>query len=129
MVNKFEKKFFKRFPDLTKNLSHIETYQGWDQLIWNLTEKVEREIQGWPANEKPIILQIKQKYGGLRFYISPINERIANWISETERRSFEYCEYCGKSAILRNSKYWIMTLCDSHAKKEGYKILTSKTKE
>lgn len=94
---------------------------GWHGLldeIFDLKEKL-----GNPTS----IVQVKEKYGGLRVYTavyfgedSPYNE-LEKLITDTERRSFTICEDCGKEGKLRNGG-WHRTLCDEHA--DGRKPIT-----
>ena len=51
--------------------------------------------------------QVKEKYGGLRFYATPDVVGIA----EVEERSLSVCEDCGAPGILREGG-WIRTMCD-----------------
>ena len=53
------------------------------------------------------ILQVKEKYGGLRFYCSPDLPRI----SEIENLSETVCEECGLPGSTRNIRGWFRTLC------------------
>jgi len=86
--------------------------EGWYQLVHNLM--VELLEAGWDKH----ICQIKEKFGGLRFYIGSGNEEIWNIISKYERLSYETCEQCGEVGELRrdggNYGGWFQTLCDKH---------------
>jgi hypothetical protein len=63
------------------------------------------------------ICQIKEKFGGLRFYVDgvPYKSQGDEWINEAEALSFKTCEDCGKPGELTNSGgYWVKTLCKEH---------------
>lgn len=64
------------------------------------------------------ILQIKEKFGGLRFYVGEVPAnlyfRVNNAISLAEAASFATCEECGEPGKRRGGG-WIRTLCDAHA--------------
>ncbi len=88
--------------------------EGWESLLDEIFEAV---------GDTPIVIhQVKEKFGGLRFYYSfsmtegPIFEdemdKIENVIEEIEEKSYTVCEYCGSSGSLRNDLSWIKTLCD-----------------
>ena len=57
------------------------------------------------------IEQVKEKFGGLRFYAVPWVEAI----TEIEDRSLTICEDCGAPGEPRKGG-WIRTLCDGCAK-------------
>jgi hypothetical protein len=61
--------------------------------------------------QHPRALQIKSKYGGLRFYMTHGTDRIFELIDKAEDKSYETCEKCGKPGKARDVG-WIWTLCD-----------------
>lgn len=56
------------------------------------------------------ILQIKEKWGGLRFYVDADMETL-HFIDEMEEKSLTVCERCGEFGKLRRGG-WVLTLCD-----------------
>lgn len=82
--------------------------EGWFPLIKNLIERL--LLLGWDKE----ICQIKEKFGGLRFYINSGTEQQHNIIAEYEQESYKICEYCGDklTAKIRPNLPWILTLCD-----------------
>ena len=66
-------------------------------------------------NDLPIIGQVKEKFGTLRFYVSNSNNEIDAYITFAESISGLTCEVCGSPGE-RRSGSWIRTLCDSHSK-------------
>jgi hypothetical protein len=80
---------------------------GWLDLIDQLINDLEA------AGEMPEIVQIKEKFGGLRFYVQGANEDQHNLINEAENTSLETCEECGKSGASQTVEGWIQTLCES----------------
>jgi len=90
---------------------------GWFKLIYDLSDELERLIKKWrKANPKetywPCAFQVKEKFGGLRFYMTFGSEEIFSAINAAERKSFRICERCGKTGRPRNVRGWITTLCD-----------------
>ena len=80
---------------------------GWIGLVKTLIEDL---IQlGWNKQ----ICQVKQKFGGLRFYINEGGKEIFDKITEAENRSYEICEKCGGPGKSTKGG-WITTLCDFH---------------
>lgn len=75
--------------------------------------------------EIPAASQIKEKFGGLRFYIHGGTEKHHNIIEASEAMSYYVCEVCGtmSTAMLR-SDGWYSTLCDKHAAERGKENVT-----
>ena len=62
--------------------------------------------------------QVKEKFGGLRFYTNGYNESVSAMISMAESMSYRTCEVCGNPG--RSNNYgWISTLCDTHRLERG----------
>jgi hypothetical protein len=86
---------------------------GWLGLI---KELIEESIKlGWDRQ----ICQIKEKFGGLRFYINDASDGVHKLISEAEDKSYEICEVCGEPGGVRKINGWLVTLCDKHNKERG----------
>lgn len=60
-----------------------------------------------------VALQVKEKFGGLRFYYSGGDDRIAGMVSFAEDLSYSICEKCGKmdEFVNMNKKGWMKTTC------------------
>ena len=56
-------------------------------------------------------IQVKEKYGTLRFYMSCETDEISALIEEAEAFSTRTCEVCGNPGILRGEK-WFLVRCD-----------------
>jgi len=63
----------------------------------------------------PTIQDVKEKFGGLRFYVSGASDKVYNYIEFAEALSHRTCEECGAPGE-RRSGGWIKTLCDTHHK-------------
>lgn len=64
-----------------------------------------------------VIHQIKEKFGGLRYYCDvEYDEQVRPLIRQAEIRADATCEICGQPASLDESKYWFKTLCPTHKK-------------
>lgn len=81
---------------------------GW----FNLIEECIKDCiaLGWDKH----VGQIKEKFGGLRFYIGSASGQVHQRVSKAEEESYKICEECGKPGVLRSGN-WIRTLCDEHA--------------
>ena len=60
----------------------------------------------------PKASQVKEKYGGLRFYMTCGTDEIFDLIEKAEALSYKTCEECGEPGEERNTG-WIRTLCDT----------------
>ena len=71
------------------------------------------------------IEQVKEKYGGLRFYVNGADDRYYGMIDFAESMSMRICEICGTWGTLVDTKGWLKTLCDSCRKNNevNYKLL------
>ena len=84
---------------------------GWLPLIETLIQEL--IAVGWDRDCQ----QIKEKFGGLRFYIGAGNDEIHAIISRYESLSYKTCEECGFPGK-RTSGGWIKTLCKDCQSKE-----------
>ena len=66
----------------------------------------------------PVAVQIKEKFGGLRFYVQAATDKHYNYISFAESMSYRTCEECGASGKTYTDG-WHRTLCDIHAEMDG----------
>jgi hypothetical protein len=80
---------------------------GWYGLIKTLIE--ESIANGWNKE----VCQVKEKFGGLRFYINGATREVHDIMSKYESMSYEICEECGEPGEERPGG-WIRTLCDKH---------------
>ena len=62
----------------------------------------------------PIVVQVKEKFGTLRFYVQAASEEQYNYISFAESMSGCTCETCGKPGK-RLGRGWVYTACEEHA--------------
>jgi hypothetical protein len=93
---------------------------GWFDLLWWLCERLEPVVA---AAEKETgspfeVLQVKEKFGGLRFYVNYKNDAISTLIETAAVESFYTCEVCGQPGKRRVGG-WIQTLCDEHARAQS----------
>ena len=98
--------------------------EGWFKLIDELCGKIEKIIDTkypeYKTGDNPFeVLEVKEKFGELRFYTNYSNEEIENLIEEYTEKSLHTCEECGKEGKLRKKDGWLMVLCDKCYKKGG----------
>ena len=70
------------------------------------------------ALKVPVAVQIKEKFGGLRFYVHAATDKHYNYISFAESMSYRTCEECGAPGKTYTDG-WHKTLCDIHAEMDG----------
>jgi hypothetical protein len=58
------------------------------------------------------ITQIKEKFGGLRFYYDGGDDRIQGMVDLAETLSYQICERCGSTKNVQQTTGWITTLCE-----------------
>lgn len=89
----------------------FEHGDGWFNLIWNLCEDL--ELLAKEENvENFEVFQVKEKFGGLRFYIDYGTDAIHKRINVAEKLSCITCEMCGKPGEISKKKRWIRILCE-----------------
>jgi ribosomal protein S14 len=116
----------------------FECGDGWFDIIWSLCEEIENNlIQQKEKDPKQTtinilkdknnffkVVQVKAKFGTLRFYIegSANVEEIHRFINEAENKSAITCEKCGKPGKLmaKGKGGWVTALCRICAKTVGY---------
>lgn len=105
--------------DPQRNLMYFgfECRDGWHHIIYDLSVAIEAIAQdkkqnGVPEHQLPIVNQVKQQFGGLRFYISNCNGEVHDLISDAEDKAAKTCETCGEPRSLLDHEGWLHTLCD-----------------
>ena len=88
----------------------FECGDGWYNLIDELSAKLEKL--------GVVAVQVKEKFGGLSFYIVGGSSEVYDLIDEAEQKSHETCEVCGEKGKT-NRKGWLKTLCESCKEKRN----------
>lgn len=85
---------------------------GWMPIVMETHRRIKEVCPDYK------IQQIKEKYGGLRYYCThDMDDDVEKIIQEAEDKCAETCERCGKPGELRTDQHWILTLCDECDKK------------
>ena len=85
---------------------------GWYPLIKDLIEDLVE--LGWDRE----VCQVKEKFGGLRFYVNAASDEMYDRISQAEKESYETCEVTGQPGKLRTDLGWWTTLSDAEYEKQ-----------
>lgn len=103
-------KFFPVKEDGTVQIS-ISCWDGWFPLLEEFFQKL-------AALNQPVqILQIKEKFGGLRIYLSNSNEEISDLVEATIAKANNTCEMCGEKGEVMSSHGWLRCICPACAVK------------
>jgi hypothetical protein len=91
--------------------------KGWYPIIEQLSSSIQQHIEFKNKKEEVcpqvVVQQVKEKFGGLRFYYDGGDEYIAGLVSMAELWAGLACETCGGIGKRRGGG-WIKTLCDTH---------------
>ena len=114
----FEARMLERFPKM-----FAEPYGGFcvDEGWWPILESLCGQIQhhlDWKNRQSEVVVQvkvaqIKEKFGGLRFYYDGGDDAIDGMVRMAESWAAHSCETCGAPGKSRDGG-WIKTLCDHH---------------
>jgi hypothetical protein len=78
-------------------------------------EVEEKRLAMEEARERvPVAVQVKEKFGGLRFYVDRATDKHYGYITFAESMSYRTCEECGAEGR-HYGIGWHRTLCDKHA--------------
>ena len=122
LENSFKKLLKEKFPILYGNIDvHWRdgglgglgfVGAGWFGILYELGEKLEPELEKMPKENRARLVQIKEKFAGLAFYLrGKSTDKIRKIVSEASKKSRKTCERCGKRGRLSNLG-WLLTLCD-----------------
>jgi len=86
---------------------------GWFPLVYSIAQMITDYVASHPEADCAAF-QVKEKFGGLRFYITGGDDTLRQKIDEICRQSFEMCEECSAPASIRDSHTGaVRTLCDN----------------
>lgn len=94
----------KEWKGLTLKDAKRQVGKGWHPILEKLYRKKPRDT---------VVVQVKEKFGGLRFYTGGTTEEFLDLIDEAEKASYVICERCGEKGEMRPELGWIKTLCDN----------------
>jgi hypothetical protein len=101
-----------RYTAMPRGFVHDD---GWFDILWRLCADLEPLVTEMEraGGRQFEVLQVKEKFGGLRFYVNCRNDAIRQRIEAAIQESFHTCEVCGQPGKVREDS-WIKTLCDEH---------------
>ena len=139
MKKELQQKLFQKYPEIFSHttaettghpvgLWGIECGDGWYQLIDSLCGTIQhyldrvnnrraRDAHAAPRHDEKVpqvvASQVKEKFGGLRFYYDGGDEHISGAVSMAESMSFTTCDVCGSPGE-QVSGHYIRILCSTH---------------
>jgi hypothetical protein len=130
-----------KYPKIFKSSTHneepldmwgLECDDGWFELIDTLCSKIQSHVD-WRSsniqdveeleNLQVVAEQIKEKFGGLRFYVTGGDDITEAFISFAETMSYKICETCGQPGKQQDDRGWIHTACDPCFEKRARRTL------
>lgn len=93
--------------------SGFQCGDGWYDLIDRLCQ-ILQECTDHGGGPQIVAAQVKEKFGGLRFYAHGLNDRMLGMITMAEALSHTICDVCGDrgKTVERNAVY--LTRCARH---------------
>jgi hypothetical protein len=116
MASKYVK-LVKKFPTIFKRVHYIECGVGWYDLLYKLCQDI---IKHDPKH-RVVASQVKEKFGGLRFYTDYYDKKTGALIDKAERESYKICEVCGSRSGVKQTSGWVISLCPKHYKENTRK--------
>jgi hypothetical protein len=119
--DEFVKRMEERFPKMfSQPYGGFCVDKGWWPIIESLCANIQGHTDWWnknhekhPVVEQVVVTQIKEKFGGLRFYYDGGDETIRGMVRMAEAWADKSCEECGAPGT-SGGKGWIKTLCPTH---------------
>ena len=135
----FIKRLTEEYPRAMRNVyCGVSINEGWYHIVESLVRNIHHHIK-WKRQMRLRDLrkqrkgeevdgvtdyvhhieihQIKEKFGGLRFYYQGGDEQVHGMVRMAEAWAGTACEVCGNRGQSRQGG-WVRTLCDEHAKKD-----------
>jgi hypothetical protein len=114
----FAKKMEEAYPKMFANpYGGFAVGAGWYPILERLCANIQHHID-WKEKQgnaipQVVVAQIKEKFGGLRFYYDGGDDEIRGMVRMAESWAGVACEECGGIGTRRDGG-WIRNLCDKH---------------
>jgi hypothetical protein len=108
MKKELQEALFRDFPNLYRertdkrktNMAYgFCVGDGWEPIIRSLSQKLETMILALPEADREThwCMQVKEKFGSLRFYMNDQTSEMVSLIQEAEDAAAFVCSTCGRS--------------------------------
>jgi hypothetical protein len=119
--DEFAKRMEEKYPKMfAGQYGGFAVGTGWWPIIETLCANIQSYTDWWnknretrPVVEQVVVEQIKEKFGGLRFYYTGGDDQISGMVRMAESWASHSCEECGAPGT-SGGKGWIRTLCPAH---------------
>ena len=144
MKEELEKQLYDKYPEIfcqhtwnttqTRMCDGFTHGDGWYTVIDNLCALIQNHVENKrrqiefdnkrnKTNIDPMVFkveatQVKEKFGGLRFYTDGGDDYVQGLIDFACHLSDQTCEECGSNKDIKKTDGWIRTLCGKCYKKE-----------
>lgn len=117
----FTKSMEEKYPKMfSQPYGGFAVGKGWWPIIESLCANIQSHTDWWNKNhekhpivEQVVVEQVKEKFGGLRFYYEGGDDQISGMVRMAEAWAGHSCEECGAPGKL-GGQGWIRTLCPTH---------------
>jgi hypothetical protein len=116
--DEFTKRMEEKYPKMfSEPYGGFCVGEGWWPILQALCSNIQHYLN-WKNRQSEVVpqvvvAQIKEKFGGLRFYYDGGDEHVRGMVSMAESWASKTCETCGTPGKSREGG-WIKTLCDYH---------------
>jgi len=122
--DEFVKRLEEKYPQMfSQPYGGVAVGAGWWPIIESLCANIQNytdwkneqkdKFQRGEGCQQVVVEQIKEKFGGLRFYYIGGDDTINGMVTMAETWADHSCEECGKPGK-KHGGGWVRTLCDEH---------------
>ena len=114
----FAKSMEEKYPKMfSQSYGGFAVGEGWWPILQALCSNIQHYLN-WKNRESEVVpqvvvAQIKEKFGGLRFYYDGGDDQVTGMVRMAEAWADKSCETCGSPGT-SGGNGWIKTLCPTH---------------
>lgn len=102
-----------KYPKILSGRGYPGVGEGWLDIIDELCIQLQKLTDDGGLSQVRAA-QIKEKFGGLRFYVDGASHEHYLLIEKAENKAEVTCETCGKPGAI-GGKYWLKAACEEHS--------------